>query len=36
MWLEDPSKTLTVATMALVVGAMIITVALTTLNWVFS
>ncbi len=33
MWLEHPNKTLTVAGAALFVGAAIIVLGLTTLNW---
>jgi len=33
MWLEHPNKTLAVAGVALLVGAAIIVVGLSTLNW---
>lgn len=33
MWLEQPNKTLTVAGVALFVGAAIIVIGLSTLNW---
>lgn len=33
MWLEEPNKTLTVAGVALFVGATIIVLGLTTLHW---
>lgn len=35
MWLNEPSKTLTVAALALVVGATVVIVGLNVLNWAF-
>ena len=34
MWLEEPSKTLTAAVVAIVVGGAVITVGLNVLHWV--
>lgn len=33
MWLDNPFKTLVVANLALIAGALIVTLGLTVLNW---